>query len=66
MRAVELNIPLRSGGVRTGPLNGRDLKRLGLSDLRKELSQDVGRPVNFMIFDEAKTAVSRSSSMGLQ
>ena len=41
---------LRAGGTRSGPLNSKELKVLGLDKLQQQLSRDAGRPVNFMIY----------------
>jgi hypothetical protein len=62
-KAKELDIPLRAGGLRTGPLRPEDLKLLGLSDLAAQLSQAAGRPVNFMIFDTIQTAINKGPSI---
>jgi hypothetical protein len=62
-RANELGIGLHSGGTRTGPLTGAELEQLGLSGMNAELSQAVGRPVNFMIYQSAEAAISRSPSI---
>ncbi|WP_232282831.1 RHS repeat-associated core domain-containing protein [Roseiflexus sp. RS-1] len=62
-RAKELGIELRGGGTRTGPLGRGDLEALGLLDLREELSQLVGRDVNFMIYKSVEDAVRRSPSI---
>jgi filamentous hemagglutinin len=59
-RAKELGIELRSGGTRTGPLKAIDIERLGLTELRQQLSEQAGRPINFMIFDSVESAVGRS------
>ena len=60
-RAKELGIGLRSQGVRTGPLKAEDLALLGLTDVVRQLSQQAGRPVNFMIYNSAETAIERTS-----
>lgn len=62
-RAKEVGIPLRSGGTRTGPLKGADLQKMGLGDLRTDLSQSVNREVNFMIYGTAKDAIGRAPSI---
>jgi len=62
-RAKALGIPLRSGGTRTGPLRAIDLKRLGLSDLSSQLGSQAGRPVNFMIYQDATSAATRAPSI---
>ena len=61
--ANDLGIPLRGGGVRTGPLSSYDLGQLGLLDMANGLSQQAGRPVNFMIYDSPVTAVNRAPSI---
>ena len=65
-RAKELGIGLRSGGTRTGPLMPDDLQALGLSDLAAELSDQAGRPVNFMIFQNVDDAFAKAPSIGLE
>ena len=62
-KAKELGIPLRSGGVRTGPLTDAQLKKLGLDGLRNQLSSQAGRPVNFMIYSTAEEAIKRAPSI---
>jgi hypothetical protein len=62
-RAQELGIPLRGGGIRTGPLNPGQLRALGLSDLADELTQDAGRDVHFMIYKDIDDATNRSPSI---
>jgi filamentous hemagglutinin len=62
-RAKELDIGLRGGGIRTGPLRRGDLEALGLLDLREELSRLAGRDVNFMIYESLEAAVGRSPSI---
>jgi RHS repeat-associated protein len=64
-RARELGIGLRSGGTRTGPLTAPELEQLGLSGVAGDLSQMAGRPVNFMVFQSAEVAMSRSPSIVL-
>jgi RHS repeat-associated protein len=64
-RARQVGVPLRSGGIRTAPLELGHLKSLGLADLSRDLSQTAGRPVNFMIFDSAKTARSKAPTIGV-
>jgi hypothetical protein len=65
-KAKELGISLRSGGTRTGPLTPENLADLGLSDLAAQLSQEAGRPVNFMIFDTMETAMKKAPSIKLR
>ena len=64
-KAQELGIGLRSGGTRTGPLTARDLRALGLRDLSIQMEQQVGREVNFMIYDNPATAAERAPSVTL-
>ncbi|RVU09897.1 hypothetical protein EOS93_17605 [Rhizobium sp. RMa-01] len=59
-RAQSLGIGLRSSGTRTGPLSGRDLAALGLSDLASKLNVQTGREVNFMIYGTSTAATNRS------
>ncbi|MDR0779521.1 MAG: hypothetical protein LBF16_02355, partial [Pseudomonadales bacterium] len=61
--AQNADIGLRSAGVRTGPLNERTLQKLGLFDLSTQLSTQVGRPVNFMIYQSMEAAVERAPSI---
>ncbi|WP_239009256.1 RHS repeat-associated core domain-containing protein [Streptomyces sp. CFMR 7] len=65
-KAKEAGIPLRSGGTRTGPLKGSDLRKMGLDNLAKSLSGDVGRPVNFMVYGAVGDATSRAPSIVLR
>ncbi|MGW0902841.1 RHS repeat-associated core domain-containing protein [Streptomyces sp. NPDC002853] len=62
-RAKGAGIKLRSKGTRTGPLKGAALKKMGLTQLRKDLSREAGRPVNFMIYGSAESAAGRSPSI---
>lgn len=62
-RAKEVGIGLRSGGTRTGPLSARDLRVLGLRDLSSQMGQQVGRQVNFMIYNDPATAIQRAPSV---
>jgi hypothetical protein len=62
-KAKELGIQLRSGGSRTGPLTASQLKKLGLADLQKQLCQQAGRPVNFMLFRSVEAAAKRAPSI---
>lgn len=62
-RAQELGIPLRGGGIRTGPLTPAQLRALGLSDLADELTEDAGRDVHFMIYQNVDDATDRSPSI---
>jgi hypothetical protein len=62
-RAKQLGIGLRGGGTRTGPLTEEQLDELGLSDLADELTDQAGRDVHFMIFENIDTATSRSPSI---
>jgi RHS repeat-associated protein len=58
-------ISLRGQGTRTGPLDDQQLQELGLTQLQEDLSEEAGRPVNFMIFNSIETAVARSASIPL-
>ncbi|MEU4446768.1 polymorphic toxin-type HINT domain-containing protein [Actinosynnema sp. NPDC050801] len=53
----------RSGGIRTGPLDRRALRTLGLAGLRGELSRMAGRKVNFMVYRSVQDATGRGASM---
>lgn len=66
-KAKELGIELRGKGSRTGPLGAEALKALGLDKLAQRLSQQAGRPVNFMI-DESEEALRQRGApyQGLQ
>lgn len=48
---------MRGRGTRTEPLKV-ELQRLGLNDLRKSLSGEAGRPVNFMVFRSMQDALA--------
>ena len=58
-RARDLGFPLRSGGNRTAPLTGEQLRILGLLDMQSELSSAAGRDVHFMIYDSLETLEGR-------
>lgn len=62
-RARELGIDIRGGGVRTGPLREEDLRQLGLHNLARNLSQQSGRDVNFMIYDSTRSALQGKPSI---
>jgi hypothetical protein len=61
--AREAGIPLRGGGMRTGPLTPADVEELGLSSLQVALSESAERPVNFMIYSSLENAVARGPSI---
>lgn len=61
--AQNIGVQLRQGGMRTGPLNDRQLEQLGLTNLANELSNLVGRPVVFMIYRSIEEAVNRGPSI---
>ena len=58
-----LGIELRQQGTRTGPLSPQQIEQLGLTNLNRQLAEQAGRPVNFMIFDSFETAVGRSPTV---
>ena len=58
-----LGIELRQQGTRTGPLGPQQIEQLGLTNLNRQLAEQAGRPVNFMIFDSFETAVGRSPTV---
>jgi hypothetical protein len=62
-RAQEVGIGLRQQGTRTGPLLPEHLDRLGLTDLGNQLTQQAGRPVNFMIYRSIDDAIGRSPTI---
>jgi filamentous hemagglutinin len=62
-KARDAGISLRSQGSRTGPLKPSELKALGIYDLQKQLSEQAGRPVNFMIYSTTDAATSRAPSI---
>jgi hypothetical protein len=61
--ARKLAIPLRGKGTRTGELTSDELIALGLNNLSVALSTAARRPVKFMVYDDATTAVARTSSI---
>ncbi|MEY1239969.1 RHS repeat domain-containing protein, partial [Providencia manganoxydans] len=61
--AKNAGIGTRGGGIRTGPLSQRDLKKLGLDKLANDMSIKHGREVNFMIYESASTAMNRAPSI---
>lgn len=64
-KAESRGIGLRAGDTRTGPLTARDLRILGLRDLSNQLTQQAGRDVNFMIYNNSATAIQRAPSIVL-
>jgi filamentous hemagglutinin len=62
-KAKELGVELRSGGSRTGALTSRQIKKLGLADLQKQLSREAGRRINFMLFRSVEAAVEKAPSI---
>ncbi|MEW8156308.1 MAG: hypothetical protein AB2765_17185 [Candidatus Thiodiazotropha endolucinida] len=66
-RASSVGIKLRGQGVRTQPLslakNPQLLERLGLANLSRQLGEQAGREVNFMIYRSVDDAISRSPSI---
>lgn len=66
-KAKELGIELRGKSTRTGPLGAQALKALGLDKLAQKLSQQAGRPVNFMIYESEEALRQRGAPyQGLQ
>ncbi len=63
--ARSAGIGLRSGGTRTGPLGAVDVEGLGLTGVREELMEMMGRKVEFMIYRDIADAFARSPSMGV-
>ncbi|EPC6966884.1 hypothetical protein PZS07_01120 [Providencia thailandensis] len=61
--AKNAGIGTRGGGIRTGPLSQRDLRKLGLDNLANEMSIKHGREVNFMIYESVPTATTRAPSI---
>jgi YD repeat-containing protein len=47
---------------RMGPLSNEQLARLGLKDLRIDLTKKAGRPVDFMLYDSIEGALLRGNS----
>ena len=45
-------------GNRIGPLKGKILDELDLSDAKEELSELAGREVNFMLYDDPRAFYS--------
>jgi filamentous hemagglutinin len=61
--AHENGVPFRGDGVSTGPLNARDRRRLGLSDIVDDASAETGRDVNIMIFRTIEEAAGRKPTI---
>ncbi|MEV6488814.1 hypothetical protein AB0M20_09270 [Actinoplanes sp. NPDC051633] len=61
--ARENGIPFRGDGVSTGPLNQRDLDRLGLVGIVGDASAETGRRVHLMIFRTIEEAASRKPTI---
>ncbi|MFV5642795.1 hypothetical protein VXQ81_18345, partial [Acinetobacter oleivorans] len=47
---------------RMGPLSNEQLARLGLKDLKIDLTKKAGRPVDFMLYDSIQGALLRGNS----
>jgi hypothetical protein len=66
-KAQAVGIGLRGQGTRTDPLSlartPELLERMGLTQLSTQLSQQAGRPVNFMIYRSIEEAIARSPSI---
>jgi hypothetical protein len=62
-KARSIGVGMRSGGIRTAPLEEKHLEILGLKRLQNELSREVGRDVNFMIYESARKAASHKPSI---
>lgn len=62
-RARNAGIRLRSAGTRTEPLKEAALEKMGRGSLKKRLSAATDRDVNFMIYESARGAASRSPSI---
>lgn len=66
-KAQAVGIGLRGQGVRTGPLSLEKtpelLERMGLTQVSKQLAEQAGRPVNFMIYRSIDDAITRSPSI---
>jgi RHS repeat-associated protein len=66
-KAKGLGIELRGKGTRTGPLDPKDLRALGLDGLQQRLSGMAGRTVSFMIYEsEEALRVRGAPYQGLQ
>jgi len=62
-RAEAAGIKIKGVG-RTGPLTDDEIARVGLASMREKLSRLAGgRPVNFMVFQDAQTALSKARSI---
>ena len=63
--AKSKGIKIRDGGTgfRTGQIQDDELKILGLFDLQRQLSDDAGRPVNFMIYRTTGDAFADKPSL---
>nr|WP_174505712.1 hypothetical protein [Acinetobacter sp. Marseille-Q1620] len=47
---------------RIGPLNDKQAEYIGIKDLRKQLEYQVGRPVEFMLYDNVQGVLLRGNS----
>ena len=63
--AKTAGVRLRSGGLRTGPLDVATLRQLGLAELAQSLSELAGRDVHFMIYRSIDDAAARSPHLGV-
>jgi hypothetical protein len=60
VKARELGIEIRGGGTRTAPLSDNQLKKLGLFEMYKLLSQMAGRPVSIMLYKTSEAVKERN------
>jgi hypothetical protein len=63
--ARSAGVELRSRGSRTGPLGAVELESLGLTEVRQELMEMMGRKVDFMIYRDIADAFARSLTIGV-
>jgi hypothetical protein len=61
--ARDAGVPFRGDQVSTGPLNERDLHRLGLDGIVDDASAEAGRDVHVMIFRTMEDAADRKPTI---
>ena len=61
--AKDIGVGLRNEPARTDPLAEDQADRLGLGSLQQELTEQAGRPVNIMIYENVRAAQQYKSSM---
>lgn len=64
-RALEIGVVLRANGTRTAPLNEQQLKKLGLTSLKFNLTHLMARKVSLMLYRSRADVEIRGSCMDI-